>query len=460
MGQAASRIRQSVIALAFAAVLPAEVRLPAILSDHMVLQSGVPVRLWGWADPGEEVAARLGPAAAVKTKANGAGKWQLFLPPVAPGGPYTVTVNTQRISDVLAGDVWVASGQSNMAFMLQNADGADAEIPKAAFPRVRFFKIANAPAHAPQEDVQGTWESITPANAGKYSAVAYFFAKSLHLEKKVPMAIIQTAWGGTNCQAWTRREALAADANLKEYVTRESKTPQNVASALWNGMVAPIALYQIKGFIWYQGEANRQLRDAGLYRNLFSAMIQDWRTQWGQGDLPFLWVLLAPYATPATADLPLTRESQLETLRLRNVGFANTLGVGNAKDIHPKNKRTVGERLANAARRVAYGSITAPISPVLRQLTAEGTGLRMWFDNAPTGLKLAGDAEFAFEIAGADEKYVPAEAKVEHATVLVSAPSIPEPVFVRYAYRDIAPDALYSNAGVPAAPIRARLSRP
>jgi len=187
-------------------------------------------------------------------------------------------------------------------------------------------------------------------------------------------------------------------------------------------------------------------------------MIQDWRTQWGQGDLPFLWVLLAPFASPAPADLPLTRESQLETLRLVNVGFANTLGVGNAKDIHPTNKRTVGERLANAARRVAYGSSVAPISPVLRQLTAEGSALRMWFDNAGTGLRLAGDAEFAFEIAGADEQYARAEAKVEGASVLVSAASVTEPVFVRYAYRDIAPDALYSSAGVPAAPVRARLS--
>ncbi|MBL8241071.1 MAG: sialate O-acetylesterase [Bryobacterales bacterium] len=459
MGQTASRIRQGLIALAFAAVSPAEVRLPAILSDHMVLQSGVPVRLWGWASPGEQVTARLG-AVSAKSKANGAGKWQLFLPPVAPGGPYTLTVNTQKISDVLAGDVWVASGQSNMAFMLQNADGAAAEIPKANLPRVRFFKIANTPADTPQEDVKGSWQSITPANAGQYSAVAYFFTKSLHLERKVPMAVIQTAWGGTNCQAWTRREVLTADANLKEYATRESKTPQNVASALWNGMVAPITPYPIKGFIWYQGEANRQLRDAGLYRNLFGAMIQDWRSQWGQGDLPFLWVLLAPFATPASADLPLTRESQLETLRLRNVGFANTLGVGNAKDIHPKNKKTVGERLANAARRVAYGSATAPISPVFRQLTAEGGKLRMWFDHAPAGLKLAGDAEFAFEIAGSDENYVPAEAKVEGATVLVSAESVPGPVFVRYAYRDIAPDALYSNAGVPAAPVRARITQP
>jgi sialate O-acetylesterase len=423
----------------------------------MVVQSGVPIRLWGWASPGESVTAKLGAGPAITAKADGAGKWQLFLPKAAPGGPYAITVNQITIQDVLAGDVWVASGQSNMAFTLQRSDGGAEAIKQANHPRLRFFKIPNTPSETPKDDVEGTWEALTPDNAGKYSGVAYFFARSLHLERKTPMAIIQTAWGGTNCQAWTRKEALEEDANLKEYITRASKNPQNVASALWNGMVAPITLYSIKGFLWYQGEANRQGKDAGLYRKLFAAMIQDWRTQWGQGDLAFLWVLLAPFTSPAPADLPLTRESQLETLRLANVGFANTLGVGNAKDIHPTNKRTVGERLANAARRIAYGNTTAPISPLFRQLTAEGTALRMWFDMP---LKLTGDPEFAFEIAGADEKYVCAGAKVEGATVVVSAPVITEPVFVRYAYRDVAPDALYSLAGVPAAPVRARLARP
>jgi sialate O-acetylesterase len=455
MGQAASRIRQGVIALAFVTALKAEVRLPKIISDHMVVQSGVPIRLWGWAAPGEPVTAKLGAGPATTTNADAAGKWQLFLPKAAPGGPYAITVNQITIQDVLAGDVWVASGQSNMAFPLQRSDGGAEAIKQANHPRLRFFKIPNTAADTPKEDVEGTWEALTAENAGKYSGVAYFFARSLHLERKTPMAIIQTAWGGTNCQAWTRREALAADANLTEYIGRVSKNPQNVASALWNGMVAPIKLYSIKGFLWYQGEANRQGKDAGLYRKLFAAMIQDWRTQWGQGDLPFLWVLLAPFTSPAPSDLPLTRESQLETLRLANVGFANTLGVGNAKDIHPTNKRTVGERLANTARRVAYGVATAPVSPLFRQLTAEGSALRMWFD---TPLKLAGDAEFAFEIAGADEQYVRADAKVEGATVLVSAASVTEPVYVRYSYRDVAPDALYSLAGVPAAPVRARLT--
>ena len=460
MGQAASRIRQSVAAVLFVAGLYGEVRLPAILSDHMVVQAGVPVRLWGWAGVDQVVTARIGAGVPVMTKANGAGKWQVFLPKMAAGGPYMITVNQRTIKDVLAGDVWVASGQSNMAFTLARSDGGPEEAKKSLYPRMRFFKIPNTPADTPQDDVAGTWEAMTPDNAGKYSGVAYWFAKSLHVERKTPVAVIQTAWGGTNCQAWTRREALESDANLKEYLDRESKTPQNVASALWNGMVAPITLYPVKGFIWYQGEANRRERDAFLYRRLFGAMIQDWRTQWGQGDLPFLWVLLAPFTSPAPADLPLTRESQLETLRLANVGFANTLGVGNAKDIHPTNKKTVGERLANAARRVAYGSATAPVSPVLRQLTAEGAALRMWFDNAGAGLKLTGDPEFAFEIAGADEQYVAADVKVEGATVLVFAASVTEPVFVRYAYRDVAPDALYSIAGVPVAPVRARLGRP
>jgi len=460
MGQGASGIRQGVIAVLFVAGLYGEVRLPAIISDHMVVQAGVPVRLWGWAGAEQTVTARIGAGVPVETKANGAGKWQVFLPKLAAGGPYTIHVNQRAIKDVLAGDVWVASGQSNMAFSLTRSDGGPEEAKKAVFPRLRFFKIPNTPADTPQEDVTGTWEALTPENAGQYSGVAYWFAKSLHLERKTPMAVIQTAWGGTNCQAWTRRAVLEEDANLTEYVDRVSKTPQNVASALWNGMVAPITLYPVKGFIWYQGEANRLGKDAGLYRKLFGAMIQDWRTQWGQGDLPFLWVLLAPFTAPAPADLPLTRESQLETLRLANVGFANTLGVGNAKDIHPTNKKTVGERLANAARRVAYGSTTAPVSPVLRQLTAEGAGLRMWFDNAGAGLKLAGDAEFTFEIAGEDEMYVPGEAKVQGTSVLVFAPTVTDPVFVRYANRDVAPDALYSLAGVPAAPVRARLGRP
>lgn len=461
MGERTSRFGQRLtLAVFFCSVLHADILLPSIISEHMVVQAGTPVRLWGWAQAGEEVSAHLGNGPVVKTMATGAGKWQMFLPAVAAGGPYTLSINSKTIRDVLAGDVWVASGQSNMAFQLERSDGAAAEIKAAAYPRIRFFKVANSTADEPRDNVIGRWEAMRPTNAGQYSAVAYYFAKSLHLEKKIPMAIVQTAWGGTNCQAWTRKEVLENDENLKDYVKRKANNEQNVASALWNAMVAPIHTYPIKGFIWYQGEANRRDEDAFLYRRLFTAMIEDWRTQWGQGELPFLWVLLAPFTAPSPSDLPLTRESQLETLKLVNVGFANTLGVGNATDIHPTNKKTVGERLANAARAVAYGSTKAPVSPVLRQITGEGPSIRMWFDNAGAGLKLTGDPETAFEIAGPDGQYVPAKAKVDGATVVVSADAVGEPQFVRYAYKDVAPDVLYSSAGVPAAPVRARLSIP
>lgn len=455
MGKTASRIGQSVVLLCSAG-LSAEVRLPAIISDRMVVQSGTPVRIWGWAAEGEKVTATLA-AKSVSTTAGKTGKWVLDLPAVRPGGPYTLKVNTLEVKDVLAGEVWVGSGQSNMAMSLGRSAGGKEEAAQANWPRIRFFKVPNLKAETPQQDLQGSWQSISPQNAEQYSGVAYFFAKSLHLERKVPFGIIQTAWGGTAAQAWTRREALAGNSDLQEYITRTPRSPQNAASVLWNAMVHPIRGYGIRGFLWYQGEANRQGNDAYLYRKLFGAMIQDWRAQWGQGELPFLWVLLAPFTSPMPADLPLTRESQLETLKLANVGFSNTLGIGDAKDIHPTNKKDAGERLANAARRVAYGSATAPVSPLLRQLTAEGAALRMWFDNAGAGLQLKGPAEAAFEIAGTDEKYVPAAAKVEGASVLVSADSVSEPVFVRYAYKDVAPDVLYSLAGVPAAPVRARL---
>ena len=428
-----------------ACALHAAVKLPALISDHMVLQQGMPVRIWGAADPGESVKVDFqGQSVTVTAAANG--KWTVWLKPLVSAGPLEMTINNSTIKDVLVGEVWLGSGQSNMEFRLQTAVNHDEEIARADYPMIHLFQVKHLVADQPVEDVVGTWQVCSPASVKSFSAVEYFFGRHLQQNLHVPMGLIESDWGGTPAQSWTSREALQSDPALKyvgdywdkvladypaakerydattlaawnksvEEAKAAGKTPPNRPGApqgpghpntpagLFNGMIAPLVPYGIRGAIWYQGESNASEREAYKYRRLFGAMIQDWRNRWGQGDFPFLFVQLANYKS--NAYWPVLRESQTETLRLANTAMAVIIDIGESRDIHPKNKQDVGLRLALAARALTYKQPLEYSGPMFHMATPENGAMRVYLTHSDGMQARGGGSITGFEIAGSDGK--------------------------------------------------------
>jgi len=472
----------------------ADVTLPALLADHLVIQRGLPVHVWGMAAPHEAVSVTF----RGETKAGTAdddGRWSVFLSPGEAGGPFQLSIkatNTITLNDVLVGDVWVASGQSNMEFPLTGLANAPAEIAAAQYPRIRLFRVEHKPADYPQENVESEgWAACTPETVADSSAVAYFFARNLQQKLGVPIGLIESYWGGTAAESWTSLRALAADASLMPVFAARAKTlatesttalrlqreerefqqakaegkplpdrpwhPDFAAwapAALYNGMIAPLTPFAIRGVIWYQGESNSGPDRAPLYARLFQTMIRDWRNAWNEGDFPFLLVQIANWNTAPEDLWPDVRNAQRQALALKNTGMAVTIDIGDAVDIHPKNKQDVGLRLALAARAIAYGEKIEWSGPLYRQVTQEEHALRVWFDHA-SGLVAKGAELTGFEVAGTDGKYVSADAKIEGASVVVSSSAVAEPVSVRYAWAANPTCNLFNREGLPASPFQA-----
>jgi sialate O-acetylesterase len=485
------------ILLVAAGALHAAVKLPSFFSDHMVLQRGMPVRIWGWADANEMVRVEFeGQTVTVKTGDNR--KWVAWLRPLVAAGPLDLTVagtQTVVIHDVLVGEVWLASGQSNMEFVTNNVDHRDEELAHADYPMIRLFKVTHSVADAPADDVTGSWQLCSAQTVKNFSAVAYFFGSHLQADFNLPVGLIESDWGGTPAQSWISRQALESDPSL-QYVLNEwdkvlsnypaekerydrqletwnqaveaakaqGKTPpnrpgappgpghQNTPGGLYNGMIAPLAGYGLRGAIWYQGESNASEQHAWLYRRLFAAMIEDWRNRWSQDDLPFYFVQLANYKSNVW--WPVLRESQTDTLRLANTAMAVTIDIGNPTNIHPTNKQDVGLRLALAARALAYREPIEYSGPVFRAAAPEGASMRVYFTHADGIEARGGGAITGFEVAGADGKYFEAQARVEGATVVVSIPQVPVPVTVRYAWADNPACNLINGTKLPAGPFR------
>ena len=478
--------------------MQASIKLPALISEHMVLQHGVPVRIWGSADPGEDIRVEFqGQNVAVKAAADG--KWTVWLKPLATGGPLRMTIagasSKVTLDDVLVGEVWIGSGQSNMGFTVNRAVRAQEEIARANYPMIHLFKVKLTVADQPADDVVGKWVVCSPDTVGTFSAVEYFFGRDLYEARHEPMGLIESDWGGTPAQSWTSKPALEAEPTLKfilddwhktlaaypaarekyeqrfaEWKTAAAKAKtagttlpvqprppagsghQNTPAGLYNAMIAPLTPYAIRGVIWYQGESNASEFHAGPYRRLFRTMIEDWRRAWGEGDFPFLFVQLANYK--GNAWWPLLRESQTDALELRNTGMAVAIDVGESNDIHPTNKQEVGRRLSLVARRTVYGDPVEYSGPEFRRATPEGNQLRVWFDHADGMQARGGGALTGFTIAGADKKYVTAEARVEGNTIVVSSPEVASPVDVRYAWDADPVCNLVNRAGLPASPFR------
>jgi len=475
----------------------AEVTLPSVLADHMVVQRGLPVHVWGRASEHESIAVTFRGETRT-TNADDLGRWSVYLTPGEAGGPFPMSIkgtNTIQFNDVLVGDVWVASGQSNMEFPMKELATPDAEIAAAQYPKIRIFRVEHRPSDYPRYDVEAkTWVPCTTENAGASSAVAYYFAREIHQKVNVPIGLLETFWGGTPAESWTSLQTLAADASLMPVFAERSQMVDEHESvelglvqeereyqksveqakaegkaipwrkwhpdfaawapaALFNGMIAPLTPFPIKGVIWYQGEANSGPR-ASLYAHLFPTMIRDWRRAWDEGDFPFLFVQIANWNTEPDGRWPEVRDAQRRTLALRNTAMTVTIDIGDPVDIHPKNKLDVGQRLARAARVIAYGEKLEWSGPLYRQLTREDHALRVWFDHA-AGLTAKNGPLVGFEIAGADGKYVVADAKIEGTSVIVSSATVPDPVSVRYAWAPNPACNLYNREGLPASPFQA-----
>ena len=480
--------------------ISAAVRLPQMLSSHAVLQRNQPIHVWGWADANESVSVTF--FGETRTAiADRLGHWSVYLSPRAAGGPSEMKVTASNqvvLSDLLVGDVWFASGQSNMEMPLNGfpgsaviKDGAK-EIGAATQPQIRLLYVPKSASPYPLEEftTKVAWTLCTPETAAKFSAVAYFFGRDLTATEHVPIGLIDSTWGGTPAEAWTSMEGLSADASLMPLFTAFAKMSNAQAHAeeqkkadaqddetarqknqplpkhswrgdlsswtpswLFNALVAPATSYPIKGVIWYQGESNTDAIRAPLYGKLFQAMISDWRTHWREGDFPFLYVQIANFETAPAALWPTVRQGQLETLKLVNTGMAVTIDVGEPGNIHPANKQAVGARLARAARAVGYREDIRYSGPLFQTASAEGNALRVWFRGADGALRAKGDSTLqGFEVAGEDHQYSSAEAKVDGSTVLVTSATVDHPKYVRYGWQNAPVLNLFDSAGLPASP--------
>jgi sialate O-acetylesterase len=482
-------------------VLPirAEISLPSLLSDHMVVQRGIPVHIWGKASLAEEVSVFFR-GETRRVLADELGRWSVYLMAGEAGGPFELSVrgrNTVVLKDVWSGDVWIAAGQSNMEWKLKATEGAKTEIATATTPGIRFFRVKRNTSAYPLEDVSADgWVVCAPESAPEFSAVAYFFGQSIHQSQKVSLGLIDASWGGTPLAAFTSIGAIARDASLMPVFShwahmaddqatnllkleRERKELEAAAAqarregksapeppwhpdfdawapgAIYNAMIAPLTLFPIRGTIWYQGESDASPERAPVYARLFQTMIRDWRRAWGIGDFPFLFVQLTNFIADPDNAWPELREAQRQALTLSKTGMAVTIDIGTPEDIHPKNKKPVGMRLALAARAIAYDEKIEYSGPLYRQATTEGQALRVWFDHAGGGLVSKGNTGLkGFEIAGADRKFVPAESRIEGSCVIVSNPNIPNPRYVRYGWLDNPEVNLFNKQDLPASPFR------
>ncbi len=488
----------------------AAVKLPALMSDNMVLQAEAKTNVWGWADPAEKVSVSfVGKTASATTGADG--KWSVKLQDLKSGTTGDLSVkgtNEITVKNVVVGEVWVASGQSNMEFTMSGTMDKDTEIAAANDPMIRMFTVKKATKSEPQENCVGQWEITTPQTAGHFSAVGYFFARRLRETLKQPVGIIHTSWGGTPAEYWTPMPVIAADPDFKPLAERWEKmaadfpkaqeayekakaewqavadkaktdgvpapkppsaprggTAEGAPGSLYNGMIAPVVPYTIQGAIWYQGESNAG--NALQYRKLFPSMILSWRKAWMKGglegsempDFPFLFVQLANYKPrhdePTESDWAALREAQLMTLEMPRTGMAVAIDIGDGADIHPKNKQEVGRRLALCAEATVYYRDQEFSGPIFVGAQAEDGKIRLSFRNADGMKAQDGGPLKGFALAGEDKVYHWAEATVQGDHIIVTCKDVPTPVAVRYAWADNPECNLVNSAGLPASPFRA-----
>ncbi len=489
----------------------ADVRLPHIFGSNMVLQCGVPAPVWGWASPGEEITITFGDAK-MKTTANAKGEWMAKLPPQAAADtPSTLEVagnNTIVFDNVLVGEVWLCSGQSNMQMGIATCGNAKEDIAKADYPSLRLFKAKLTANGEPQYDCTGEWMVCSPETLGigdwsSFSGAAYYFGEKLHRELNTPVGLIQSAWGGTRIETWTPPVGFAQVPELKELTESLDKTasqyrneltpkldeietwvnacksaiqsgapipprpqwprhpldteaftafPPTAMTCLYNAMIQPLVPYAIRGAIWYQGESN--VGDLN-YTDKMKALIGGWRTLWDEGSFPFYYVQITPCALYGE-DVPTIWEAQIDALSIPNTGIAGTLDLGELDNVHPANKRDVGKRLALCALAKTYGKKDIVYSgPMYKSMKIKKNKVQLSFEHTGSGLASRdGQPLNWFTIAGVDKQFVPAQAVIEKEKVIVWSDTISKPVAVRFAWDKLAQPNLMNKEGLPALPFR------
>jgi len=454
-----------------------QVKLPAFFSNNMVLQKGIQIPVWGWSSPGEKVTITLDKNTAT-TRSGKDGKWKVSLPAMNYGGPFKMSVkgkNTQTIENIMIGEIWLCSGQSNMGFRVVEGKNAKEEITAANYPLIRLFTVKRKMAKEPLTEIEGgEWLECSPATVGNFSAVGYFFGRNLFEHLKVPVGLINSSWGGTNVETWTSPDMAAKDPDMSTKLDKLKSVdlssavnpngtkigPNNYPTLLYNGMINPLVPYGIKGVIWYQGESNAS--NAQQYKKRFPNMIIDWRTHWNQGNFTFLFVQLANYMNPVTepaeASWAELREAQTQTLALENTGMATIIDVGDSANIHPTDKQTVGYRLSLAARKVAYGEDLVYSGPTYHDMRIDGNRINITFDQVGSGLMVKDKYGYlkGFTVAGEDHKFKWAMGIITGKnTIMVICQEIENPVAVRYAWADNPDDVnLFNLEGLPAVPFR------
>lgn len=445
--------------------LSSQTRLPGIFSDNMVLQQQEQVLIWGTDLPRKSVKVSGSWGQATVAVADSQGNWKTRLKTPAAGGPYTLSVTGTReliIRNVLVGEVWFCSGQSNMempvkGYANQPVLGSNEAILQSANDKIRVLHTPRSVSITPSREIKGEWKAAHPSVTGNFSATAYFFARKIQSVLGVPVGIIQSSWGASTIESWMDRESLAAFSGKKIPDTLPAVEPNRTPTIMYNSMLHPYIGFTIRGVLWYQGEANRE--NAGEYKDLFTAMIHSWRKQWQQGDFPFYFVQIAPFE-PGKWNAAFLREAQLFTMQtVKNTGMAVTLDIGEQTVIHPSQKETVGNRLAYWALAKDYQVQGVAFSgPVYRDMQVLDKGkVSLRFNFCDQGLTSFGKPLRDFEIAGEDRVFYPAKAVINNNTpqsILVWSDSVSHPVSVRYAFKNWAEGSLYNTYGLPASSFR------
>jgi sialate O-acetylesterase len=497
-----------------AIALSAEIQLPSVIGSHMVFQQDKPIKIWGWAEPGENISLVFADQRDQAT-ADGDGLWEIQLKPMKSGhGPYEMTITgTQspslHLDDILLGEVWVCSGQSNMEWPMWRTHSPTPEIQRANFPQIRLFHVPRNVSVYPLDDVEAEWEVCAPQTIRNFSAVGYFFGRELNQKLGVPVGLISTSWGGTRIEPWTpaagfqsvpelqdilaesKSEDKEYRAEMKKHLQKQKNWLKTVEealalgkripaqlelpvhpnddrqapTALYNAMIHPFTRLGIRGAIWYQGEANRN--DGLIYTKKMEALINGWRSVWELGNFPFYYVQLAPYNYGYLLDdeesdtldfdrLPLIWEAQLQALKIPNTGMAVTTDITNLYDIHPRNKKDVGYRLSLWALAKTYGQKGLIFSgPLYRSMSVEGNKIRIQFDHVGSGLTTLNDMPLSwFTVAGQDRTFYKAKAKIIGDSVFVWNERVPQPVAARMGWHQLATPNLGNKEGLPASPFR------
>lgn len=450
-----------------------QITMPKMFTDNMVLQQKSKSPIWGKTTPNSKV--KVKPSWSKKEyliESDKDGNWKTSIETPSAGGPHKIKISSRdskhiTLNNVMIGEVWICSGQSNMEWPIGGRgqiNNFKMEIENANHPNIRLLQVEKNTSNTPLEDIKAAgdgWQVCSPETISEFSATAYFFGRNLQENLNVPIGLIHTSWGGTVAEAWTSTESLS---QMPEFIddveafskvdSKEAKNPNN-PTTLYNAMIAPIVPYGIKGAIWYQGESNASR--AYQYRTLFPLMISDWRSKWGY-DFPFYFVQLANFMDrneePSESEWAELREAQLQTLNLDNTGMAVIIDIGEAKDIHPKNKQDVGKRLALQALEETYNQDIVGSGPIYQYYKIENGKIRIFFNNNKSKLKAKGESLKGFSIAGPDKKFYWADAKIDNNEIVVSSPNVKFPIAVRYAWANNPDCNLYNEEDLPASPFR------